>query len=379
MKRVILITNIPTPYRIPLFNELGDQLKDCGFTFKVLFGALSYPRRLWKVDLSTCRFDYQVLSSRSFSIFNAEKTGFSYSGIIRIIDQEKPNVIITNGFSLATTKLWVRSHFKVTPYIIWTGSVGNKNRPESYLRRIQRKILIKKAKGFITYGTKAKEYLISLGAPSLLIDIGINTVDTKFFIDEAQKIREKNTPKIRDRKHLLYIGQFTKGKRLDLAFAAIKKLLMKRNDFLLELVGSGPELETLKNLTQELRIAEHVKFEGFRQKSDLPYYLAKADCFVFPSQYDIWGLVLVEAMSAGVPCISSIDSGATSDLIIDGETGFAVDYTDLDTLVSKINWVLDNPKKAKEMGEKAKRYIVNNVTLKKSANGFVGAIKRVLE
>jgi len=63
----------------------------------------------------------------------------------------------------------------------------------------------------------------------------------------------------------------------------------------------------------------------------------------------VWGLVLVEAMSAGLTCISSIYAGATIDLIKEAETGFALDFSETDKAAEKINWILENPELSKKL------------------------------
>ncbi len=375
--KVILITNIPNPYRIPLFNELNRQLNDKGVKLKVIFGVLGYPRRKWHVDMSRCQFQYMVLPSRRIPNSDPEKVSFTYSNLYKMISKENPSVIITNAFSIATMKLWLRSFFKNTPYIIWSGAIQRKNRPDSYLRILQRKVLIKRAAGYIAYGKKAKEYLIYLGADQNKIEIGINTVDTKFFMLESEKLRKLKHND--NNKHLLYIGHLTKGKRIDQLFEVIKILSKFRNDFFLELVGDGDEMENLKKLSNNLNISDIVKFEGFRQKQDIPQYLARADCFLFPSEYDVWGLVLIESMAAGLPCISSIYAGATYDLIQDEVTGFAVDFSEKEKVAEKIDWVIENPELAKEIGQNASQFIAENASIEKSATGFLNAVKKILD
>jgi len=381
MNKVILITNIPNPYRIPLFNELNLQLEREGMKLKVIFGALSYPRRKWKIDMSKCKFDYEVLSSHLINSNNSESPIFSYKGLLNIILKENPSVIVTPAFSVATTKIWFLSLFKKLRYIIWSGAIFSKARnkyiKESFLRKVQRKILIKRATAFIAYGIKAKNYLISYGADPGKIKIGINTVDVNYFKTEVEKIRSNK--KSNEEKILLYVGHLVKGKRVDLLFQAIKLLKDKRKDFILKIVGDGPEYKYLNNLAKKFDINGYVRFEGFKQKSELVNYLAEADCFLFPTEYDIWGLVLIEAMVAGLPCISSIYAGATYDLIKDGVNGFVLDFFETNKLVEKINWILNNPLFAKEMGQKARKFIEKKVTIEKSANGFLQAIDKILQ
>ena len=80
-------------------------------------------------------------------------------------------------------------------------------------------------------------------------------------------------------------------------------------------------------------------------------------------------------MAAGVVAISSINAGATHDLIVDNETGFAVDFEDCRAVADKISWILDNPEKAKTMGDAASQFIAEKVSLRRSAEGFLQAIQ----
>ena len=102
--------------------------------------------------------------------------------------------------------------------------------------------------------------------------------------------------------------------------------------------------------------------------------MLQSHCFLLQTDLDIWGLVLVEAMSAGLPCIASIHAGATNDLIKDGVTGFAMDFSETEEVVDKVNWILENPELSKEIGQNASRFIAENVSIEKSAAGFVKAI-----
>lgn len=374
---ILLITNIPTPYRIPLFNELDRQLACKDFKLKVVFGALGYPRRKWAIDMTECTFDYEVLSSRKITFGDPEKTIFTYPRLSRIIKRESPCLIIVSGFSVATTKLWLRSLFINTPYYIWSGTIHNMDMPDSFLRKTQRRLLIKRASGFISYGTRSRKYLISLGADPKKTGIAINTVDTEFF---RENTKNKNQKECTDRKKsLLFIGHFVKRKRIDLLIQIVKTLSTKRNDFVLKLIGDGPEKENLKFLVQKLKVDDFVCFKGFKQKSELPKYFEETDCFIFQTGFDIWGLVLVEAMAAGLPCISSIFAGATHDLIKNGENGFIMDFSRCEEVAHRINWILNNPGLAREIGKRASLFIMENASIEKSANGFLEAIRKTLK
>ncbi|MFC2141355.1 glycosyltransferase family 4 protein [Acidobacteriota bacterium] len=374
--KVLLVTNIPNPYRIPLFNELNSQFKERNIDFKVIFASTSESYRKWQLEMSDCQFNWEKLNSRSITISSSESIIYLYNGLVKLIKQENPNIVITIGFSFSTMILWMRSWFRKTKYIIWSGAIYNSHNPDSFLRRIQRKILIRRASAFIAYGKLAKDYLVSLGAPGNKTYIAINTVDTDYFGAETalKEIKCDNNP---DPKILLFVGYFIERKRIDLLLHLVKNLLLKRKDFLLKLVGDGPDLSRMKELAITMGVEDAVVFDGYKQKNELPDYFAQSDCFLFPTEHDIWGLVLVEAMAAGIPCISSIKAGATNDIIINGFNGFALDFTDTTTVAEKVNYILDNPSAAKKLGQNAAAYITEHVNIQRSAIGFMDAVSCV--
>ncbi|MEX0966087.1 MAG: glycosyltransferase family 4 protein [Bacteroidia bacterium] len=375
MKKVLIVQNIPNPYRIPLFNELHTQLQQKGIDMKVVFGAATYKRRKFSLNLEDCHFDFEILKSSLVYSGKSEIPFFGYNGLLRTVIKEKPDLIIIIGFSLGTFKLWLRSFFSSIPFLIWSGSITTKGRKDSPNRRRFRKALAARAAGFVAYGTKAKEYLMELGVPAEKIHIGINTTDISYFRERVKKVGRKLSG---SRKNLLTIGYLTRGKRIDLLLQAIKHLSRIRQDFVLKIVGAGAIEEELKQLAAELQVEPYVSFEGFQQKTEIPGYLAEASVFLFPSEYDIWGLVLVEALAAGVPAISSIHAGATMDLIVEGKTGFAMDFEDTEAVAKKIDWLLENPEEAARIGAAAQYHIETETSLAKSAAGFVQAIEENL-
>jgi glycosyltransferase involved in cell wall biosynthesis len=374
--KIFLITNIPTPYRLPLFNELNRQLKIKGLSLTVLFGAHGYANRKWKIDISKAEFDYRVLNSKKIQFKSPENLSLTYSGLFKIISEERPLIVVGNGFSLATSKLWLRSFIKTNPYLIWSEAIENKNKPISFLRKLQRKLLVRGARGFIASGTRAKDYLISLGANPGGIEIGINTVDNDFF-GKSRTNRKDIHYDIK--KHLLYVGQLNPRKNVLKLLKTVTLLSRNRSDFILDIVGDGEERGILEEYVKANKLGDFVKFHGFKQVEEISLFYSQSDCFLFQTDFDVWGLVLVEAMAAGLPCIASIHAGATHDLVIEGETGFAVDFLDTNRVVKKINWVLDNVEQSQQIGRNASLFIANNVNLKLSASGFVRAILRVFE
>jgi glycosyltransferase involved in cell wall biosynthesis len=286
-------------------------------------------------------------------------------------------VVITNAFSIATMKLWLRSWFFRTPYIIWSGAIRLTDRNVSVFRRLQRRLVVSRAAAYIAYGTLAKQYLIELGAREDKVFIGINTVDTEFYRIEAAIHRDSERGGEATRK-LLAVSYLTPRKRIESLLYVVRELATMRDDFQLLVLGDGPEMLRLRKLAHDIGVSSLVSFEGFVQVADIPGYMARSRIFLFPTDFDVWGLVLVEAMAAGMPCIASINAGATHDLVIDGVTGYAADFDSASRVAERVNWLFDHPEQAASIGAESARFIRAKASLAISSAGFVRAIQSVL-
>ncbi|MGD1847239.1 MAG: glycosyltransferase family 4 protein [Salibacteraceae bacterium] len=367
--KVVLVTDIPNPYRLPLFNELNRQLQSKGAQLKVVFGSARQANRKFELNLQEAQFDYVILDSQRYDLGYEENTVVNYKGLLKVINAERPDRIITIGFTLATMKLWWRSWFRSTPYWIWGGTT---EAPASTLRRLQRKLLAQKAQGAIAYGSRAARYFASLGFAPKNIDIAINSTDTTFFAQETERLRQQAEPRSQFR--IMYLSYLTERKNPGVVLDVAHRLAQLRSDFVIDMVGDGPLKEALQTQTKQLQIEDRVVFHGFRQKHELPELLAQSDVFLFPTRFDIWGLVLVEAMAAGLPCFASPKAGATEDLIETGETGFITDFEQPEAVAKALHQLLEQPGETKRIGQKASRFIAENVSLPVSASGFLRAL-----
>ncbi len=218
----------------------------------------------------------------------------------------------------------------------------------------------------------AKKYFLDIGAREDSTFIAINTVDTSFFESETQKAKLNSTSDTI--KHLIYVGYLSPRKNVSLLLQAIRKLAGHRNDFVLDIIGDGEERGLLESLAEEWGIQSKVVFHGFHQKQELPLFFAKGCMFLFQTDFDIWGLVLNEAMAAGLPCLVSPNAGSAADLIVEGQTGYVCNYNDVESVVAKIEFLLDNPTEVERIGHNARAFVREYATIEKSATGFIQAV-----
>jgi len=145
----------------------------------------------------------------------------------------------------------------------------------------------------------------------------------------------------------------------------------------LHIIGDGTERVNLEKLAKALGLDKEVFFWGYKQKEELPLFYSIADVFVFPSLYDIWGLVLVEAMACGLPVICSNLAGVAKDVVQNGLNGFVVAPTDYTKMAKYISLLLGDKALQLKMGRKSKEIIRTKINLEKSAEGFQKAIEHV--
>lgn len=146
---------------------------------------------------------------------------------------------------------------------------------------------------------------------------------------------------------LIYVGRLSAEKQIDHIRPVLEQLPQTR----LALVGDGPARAGL-----EARFAGlPVKFMGYLGGERLSQAYASADIFVFPSRLETFGLVVIEAMAAGLPVVAARVGGVT-DMVIDGETGYTFDSGDTDMLAAGVRKIAGSRDRRRRMGRQARAY-----------------------
>lgn len=151
------------------------------------------------------------------------------------------------------------------------------------------------------------------------IEVISNGMDLTRFKGEVRTVR--TPPKI------LHVGRISHEKNCEVVLKAFTLILEKIPDATLDIIGDGPALPSLKIEARQLGIADKVSFPGFVARDDLPEIYPKYDLFMTASTMETQGLVVLEAVSCGIPCIG-VDAFALPELIHDGENGYVVEPYD---------------------------------------------------
>lgn len=176
-------------------------------------------------------------------------------------------------------------------------------------------------------------------------------------------------------KVLIHISNFRQVKRVD-DVVKVFKTVHDQMDSKLLLVGDGPEHLKIRNLVDELGLSESVIFLG--RQDNVHDLLTISDLKLLLSEKESFGLVLLEAMVSGVPCIGT-DIGGIPEVIIDNETGFISQVSDIDDIAQKSITLLTDDEKWNEFSIKAKKYAIKHFSAEQIVKQYENIYQNVLK
>lgn len=160
-------------------------------------------------------------------------------------------------------------------------------------------------------------------------------------------------------RNLLFVGRLAGVKGVPVLFDALALVAKRYPDTHLTLIGDGPEREKLELLATKLGIKQSVTFAGYQSQSEVATHLAQTDVFVLPSFAEGVPVVLMEAMAAQVPVVTTRIAGIP-ELVRDGESGYLVAPGDTEELRDGINKLLDDPNLREKMGVLGRTRVVEH-------------------
>jgi glycosyltransferase involved in cell wall biosynthesis len=351
--RLALLTEIPAPYRVPLFRALAERVD-----LRVLFLAAADPRRPY-YDAGALPFPHCVLKGRDMR--RGERWVVANRGVIAELRRFRPDTVAVGGWNQpAFWQALAYCRLRRIPLLLWVESTARDARSEAVPLRLARRAMIAGASGYFVPGRASADYVRSFGVPEELIAEAPNAVDAATFAAAAgdRAGRAECT--------FLYVGRLDPEKGLDLLLRAFREVPGR-----LVLVGTGGE---------EARLHEHadgrVRFAGAATQEEVAAAYAEADVFVLPSRSEPWGMVLNEAAAAGLPIVTTEEVGAAEDLVEEGENGFRVPAGDEQALAQALRRLAEDEPFRLRAGERS-RELVARFTPEAWAEGVAGLAKRL--
>src|ERR1700676_2317763 len=370
--RLVILTEIIAPYRIPVFNVVARR---AGLDLHVIFLAeTDETRRQWRVYKDEIRFSHQILLSWRW---RAGRTSILLNrGLWSALNRANPRVIICGGYNYPASwegLLWARWHR--VRFVLWSESNSQDARAGRAWVESLKTYFLRHCDRFVVPGKASFEYLKMLGCEEASILTAPNAVDNRLFATHAQGTLGHAT-EFRDKlrlpsRFILFVGRLVPEKGVfDLLEAYAKLESGMRSEVGLAFAGDGVSREELPQ--QAKRISRGVVcFPGFAQREDLSGLYALAECLVLPTHSDPWGLVVNEAMACGLPIIVSSVAGCSADLVDDGWNGYVVPPRDSEKLSVAINSLVRQPELKQRMSARSLERI-RNYSPEECAEGLGG-------
>jgi glycosyltransferase involved in cell wall biosynthesis len=332
--KVAFVSVVPSPYQRDLFRALA---KSASVDLSVHYLEAAAPDSPWP--------------EKPLAEYERILPGFWFPfGSARIhVNWQLPrfrgfDLVVLNTLMSFTAQVLMRFVLRGKPWLFWGERLQEREKPSALHSRLTSPLA--RAAGIVGIGSLAERGYSERFPTPKHFNIPYYC-DLQPFI-EAPKARNPNSTTF------LFCGQMIARKGVDLLLQAFAGLVKRHPKASLLLVGREAELPGLLDaLPPEAR--ERIVYEGFQPPERLPLYFARADVFVLPSRYDGWGVVLNQALGAGLPILCSDAVGAGHDLVQQGINGSRFVSGDADSLLREMEHLASNPRLAVSQGEASAR------------------------
>jgi glycosyltransferase involved in cell wall biosynthesis len=356
--KILYLSNIPSPYRVDYFNELG-KLCDLTVVYQAEYN-------------STLNSNWFSEKAQNFNAVLLKKGYINEKKIqpkiIKYIKKNQFDLIIVSTYSNPTEMLSILLlKLKGIPFVLEVD--GGMPRKENYFKMKIKTYFISSAKHWLSTSNNTDQYLIYYGANKEQVfrypftslrkkEILISPLN----MESKLKIREKYG--IVGNKVAIAVGQFIHRKGFDTLINAWSNVNPSNH---LLIIGDGELKSKYVSLIRELNLS-NITILDFMNKERLLDYYKSSDVFILPTREDIWGLVINEALANALPVITTDKCVAGLELVNDYENGFIIPNEDALSLSSRINLILENDMLREEMSRKSlmkmKNYTIENMAMK---------------
>lgn len=363
--RVLFLTNIPAPYRVDFFNELG---KECDLTVLYERSKASDRDDRWISDKNK-NFKSIFLKGKNIR----EDASLSLE-VIKFLDKNKFDIFVIGGYSTPTAMLAIQIlKLKKTPFILNVDGGFIKN-DKKIAKRIK-SYFIGSASWWLSTGKLTDKYLVHYGAKKSNI---FNYPFTSIRESEVLETNISKQEKFKLRKELnidgeniaISVGQFIERKGYDLLIDAWSNI---DDDWKLLIIGSGIDRDKLEELIKHNDI-KNVELLDFKPKNELRKYYEMADLFILPTREDIWGLVVNEAVAYGLPIITTDRCIAGEELVSNKDNGFVLPIEEISNINHYIELISEDIDEFKENSLKVSK----EYTIEKMAKKHIEIFRKII-
>jgi len=374
LQKIGFLISHPIQYFSPLFRAMQER---CAFDFVVHYcssESISGLRDSNGFGLNI-QWDVNLVEGYSSSFLkNFSPMGTIYKpiwglinpGIFSVIRKERFSLFVVHGWNFITcwiaflacivtgTRLGLRAENVFIHEKFKTGI-------SQWFKRGLLRWLFGRVDVFFATGKGNADFYLQLGVPKQKIVELPYAVDNGTLIPAVSRQRENRINLRRalgykdDDVILLFMGKLIDKKRPIDLLKAYEKVAAANKGLLF--VGDGPLRQELEEHSRKNAITG-VSFVGFKNQTELPAYYAAADIFVLPSGVgETWGLVVNEAMCAGLPIVVSDLVGCAPDLVEQGVNGYVYKFGDVPQLAERLRALILDPAEREKMGARSRQKI----------------------
>jgi glycosyltransferase involved in cell wall biosynthesis len=316
---------MPSPYQ----RELFEALQASGHMgIRVLYCTRDAHDRDWSAV--PLRSYERILPGHTIGLLGP--SAHFNPGIVKVLRDDPSDLFVLGDYSAPTTQIAMRYLMaRKKRWVFWGELPGLRQRGPlaTLLRRQLQRPIGHGAAAIAAIGSLAAEAYRALFPALPVFNIPYFCDLDRFKIAAAKRDRSADSTV-----QVLFSGQLIERKGVDVLIRAFIQVAAKLPDLRLQLLGAGPARDSLAALIPD-DLKSRINFIGFRQPDALQEIFANADIFVLPSRHDGWGVVVNEALGAGLPIIVSDRVGAR-DLVEDGYNGLIVRAGDVVSLTDAL-------------------------------------------
>ena len=325
--RVAFVSTAVSPYSISARRHI-DQ--DSRIVARHIFAREVEPGRQWRVSGLPASFEI----ARGFTFRFGRRFLYVPFGLPLALRRFKPDVIVSEQLgSLLIFTLLYSLVARVPVLLRWEGTKHTERQYSRPPRRMLRRLLGSRMRGFLCYSSGAEAYLRELGLRQSCRRIPYSADDRVFYPPVPLDNRSASV--------FLFVGQVIERKGLQLLLPAFFSLRSEHPAAELWIVGDGPLRAKLEQDTPQAH-RENVRWLGFCGQDEIADYMRKAGCLVCPTLEDHGPVVQIEAAKTGLPIISTPYSGNAELVVTPGVNGYIVDPSDWDALCAAMHAVLES-------------------------------------
>lgn len=223
-----------------------------------------------------------------------------------------------------------------------TGEHNHHNNNKKYIKKV-----LRSCEGFDFFIPISKELYEFYYEP--MKERGVTSKYIRYCIDDIGKIEKPQF----NRPDLIYIGRLSKEKGVCELLKVFRQVSNNNKDSVLHVVGDGPELGEMNKMVKTWKMEDRIVFHGFKEKEYIFKLLSECSLYVMTSYTESFGIVLLEAMACGIPCIAYTSAQGAKEIIENGANGYLIEGRNRNEMVDRINKLLASSNTLKQFSEQA--------------------------